>query len=427
MSFDRTILKTVLLDNQKDIEMYKLTSRTYDLDVFPMQVFVGVRRSGKSYLLFQRIRELLSSGHTWSEMLYIDFEDNRLSGFSSEDFNLLLECHAEMYGQRPILFLDEIQNVAGWEKFARNLADKKYEVYITGSNTKMLSKEIMSTLGGRYLPREVYPLSFKEYLEFKGTPYDQKSQLATESRGRILSDYAEYFRWGGLPEAIDLPVKRSYLTSVFQKIYLGDVVSRNGISNPKLLQLMIKKIAESVRQPISYNRIAKILSTVAGKVSVPTISSYVGYCEDAWLLLRLRNITSAFSEKESVCKYYFIDNGILSLMLVDSDTALLENLVAVCLFRKYGHDEDNQRVYFYNDKVEVDFYVPEEELAIQVSYNIEDAATLDREVSALSVLPKVHPCSRRIVITYDQERIIEDEYGTIEVVPCWKWMLDNIN
>ena len=114
-------------------------------------------------------------------------------------------------------------------------------------------------------------------------------------------------------------------------------------------------------------------------------------------------------------------------MLVDSDTALLENLVAVCLFRKYGHDEDNQRVYFYNDKVEVDFYVPEEELAIQVSYNIEDAATLDREVSALSVLPKVHPCSRRIVITYDQERIIEDEYGTIEVVPCWKWMLDNIN
>ena len=108
---------------------------------------------------------------------------------------------------------------------------------------------------------------------------------------------------------------------------------------------MVKKMAESVMQPVSYNRISKILSNVAGKISVPTVSNYIGYAEDAWLLLRLRNIASAFAEKESVCKYYFIDNGLLSLQLFNSETILLENIVALSLFRQYGHDEDNERVF----------------------------------------------------------------------------------
>lgn len=424
MTVARNTLREVLLDNQKDVERYDIFPRNYDLDSFPLQVFVGVRRAGKSFILFQKIQQLLRSGHGWEDMLYLDFEDTRLDGFSAGDFNLILECHQEMYGKRPMLFLDEIQNVEGWQKFARNLADKKYNVFITGSNARMLSKEIMASLGGRYLPVEVYPFSFREYLGFLQVPFDELALSATESRARFMKAYREYLTWGGLPESVNLPVKRSYLSSVYQKIYLGDIVQRNGISNPKLLRLLIKKIAESVMQPISYTRLSKILSSVAGRISVPTVSNYVGFSEDAWLLLRLRNIASAFAEKESLCKYYFIDNGLLSLQLLNIDTMLLENAVALSLFRKYGHDPDNERVYFYNANVEVDFYVPEDELAIQVSYSLTDEQTKAREVSALSKLPNVHPCRRRVIVTNDEEASITDKHGAIEVIPCWKWMLE---
>jgi hypothetical protein len=424
MAIARNVLKQVLLDNQKDVEKYEIFVRDYDLDSFPLMVFVGVRRSGKSFLLYQKIRQLLAEGHQWDEMLYLDFEDSRLDGFTADDFNLILECHQEMYGKRPMLFLDEIQNVDGWQKFARNLADRKYSAFITGSNAKMLSKEIMSALGGRYLPVEVYPLSFREYLICTDIKFDELSLTATESKARFMKAYNEYFAWGGLPEAVNLPVKRNYLSSVFQKIYLGDIVQRNNISNPRLLQLMVKKLAEGVMQPVSYTRISKILSSVAGKISVPTVSGYLQYSEDAWLLLRLRNIASSFAERESNCKYYFIDNGLLSLQLMNSETILLENIVALSLFRKYGHDNDNERVYFYNENVEVDFYVPEDELAIQVSYSITDANTLSREAGALQKLPNVRPCRHRVIITYDEESTLTDNYGNIEVIPCWKWMLE---
>ena len=423
MAIVRNILHQVLLDNQKDIEQYEIFQRNYDLDSFPLQVFVGVRRSGKSFLLFQKIRQMLADGHGWEDMLYLDFEDRRLEGFTADDFNLILECHQEMYGKRPMLFLDEIQNIDGWQKFARNLADKKYSVFVTGSNAKMLSKEIIAALGGRYIPVEVYPFCFTEYLDYLGIPHNGLALDATESKARFMKAYSDYLAWGGLPESVNLPVKRSYLSCVFQKIYLGDIAQRNNVSNPKLLQLLTKKIAESVMQPISYNRMSKILSSVAGKVSVPTISSYVCYAEDAWLILRLRNIASAFAEKETVCKYYYIDNGLLSIQLLNIDTLLIENVVALSLFRKYGHDLDNERVYFYNANVEVDFYVPEEELAVQASYSLADETTRKREVDALSKLPNVHPCKRRVIVTYDEEDTITDKHGIIEIVPCWKWLL----
>ena len=368
---------------------------------------------------------MLSEGHTWDEILYLNFEDERLDSLDINDMDSILECHMEMGGvAKPALFLDEIQNIDGWEKFARRVSDSKYMVWITGSNAKMLSKEMMSTLGGRYIPIEIYPFSFAEYLRWAGIPYDEKSLLGTSARVNLKKAYEEYVKWGGLPESLGLSVKRNYISSVYQKIYLGDICTRNKISNPNLLRLLIKKIAEGVKQPVSYTRLSQVLSSVGGKITVPTTSSYISYSEDAWLLLRLHNISSSFSEKETNCKYYFVDNGILSILLVDPATTLMENLVALQLFRIYGHDQDNERVYFYNSNVEVDFYVPEDELAIQVSYSISrDIDTREREVGALQKLPKALACKRRIILTYDEQQIIEDEYGKIELIPCWKWML----
>ena len=165
------------------------------------------------------------------------------------------------------------------------------------------------------------------------------------------------------------------------------------------------------------------MSSVGGKLSLATTIKYVDYCEEAWLLLRLRNYATSLTERESNCKYYFIDSGILGLFLIDKETMLLENLVALHLFRSYSHDPDNERVFFYNDKYEVDFYIPDEELAIQVSYSLHDEETQKREVEALQKLPKRLSCKRRIIVTFDEEETITDSFGTIEVIPAWKWLM----
>jgi len=421
---DKQVLKQVILENQQEIASRPLFNRQYVMEETMNYVFIGVRRAGKSYALYQRIQQLIAAGHNVDEILYLDFEDNRLEHFVSSDFQLLLEAYAELFDHKPMLFLDEVQNIDGWEKFARRMADSKHTIYITGSNAKMLSSEFMTTLGGRFLEKDVYPFSFREVLEFAKVPYHEHNLLTTKGRANVIKAFKEYLTWGGLPESISQQNKRDYISSTYQKIYLGDIAARNKINNIAALRLMVKKIADSVRQPISYNRLANILSTISGKVTVPTIVSYVGYCEDAWLLLRLRNLAVALSEKESICKYYFVDNGILNLFLIGGETALLENLVAMQLFRIFGHDRENDTVYFYSsDGYEVDFYVPEQKWAIQVCYSLSDGDTRKREVGALSKLPKVIECERRTIFTFDEEESIEDEYGRIEVVPAWKWLL----
>ena len=423
-TMDKQILKQILRDNQQEIERYVVEPRDIKLGDFPCRVLVGVRRAGKSYMLYHVIQQLLAQGHKWDEMLYLSFEDERLENFDTDDFNRLLECHQEMYGKRPMLFLDEIQNVDCWHKFARRMADSQYTIFITGSNAKMLSGEINTTLGGRFLIAEVYPYSFKEYLAVHQVPTAELDTLSTEGRAKVIRCFDEYLHDGGLPAAALLPAKRNYLSSVYQKIYMGDIIARNKITNVSGIRILVRKMAESVCRPISYNRINNLLSSVGGKLSLVTTIKYVEYCEDAWLLLRLRNYSSALADKESNCKYYFIDTGILGLFLIDKDAMQLENLVALQLFRIYGHDPENERVFFYNDSFEVDFYVPEAELAIQVSYSLRNEDTRKRETEALQKLPRRLPCSRRIILTYDEEETITDQHGIIEVIPTWKWLLN---
>ena len=322
-----------------------------------------------------------------------------------------------------MMFLDEIQNIEGWHKFARRMADSKYTIFITGSNAKMLSGEINTTLGGRFLIAEVYPYSFKEFLSVHQVSINELDLLSTEGRAAAVRNFDEYLHYGGLPAAALLPAKRNYLSSVYQKIYLGDIIARNKITNVAGIRVLIRKMAESVCRAISYNRINNLLSSVGGKLSLATTIKYVEYSENAWLLLRLKNYATSLADKESNCKYYFIDNGILGLFLIDKDTMLLENLVALQLFRLYGHDMDNERVFFYQDSYEVDFYVPEDELAIQVSFSLRDEDTRKREADALQKLAKRLPCKRRLILTYDEETIINDQHGVIQVMPVWKWLL----
>lgn len=423
---DKVLLKQIMLDQKNSLQSYEIEPRAYTIDPQLNYVFVGVRRAGKSYMLYHVIQQLVANGHSWDEVLYMNFEDERLENFTIADFAALIECHQELYGvEQPMVFLDEMQNIIGWEKFARRLADSKARIMLTGSNAKMLSREIMSTLGGRFVPMDIYPYSFEEMLNVLNIRHDEQSMLQTNLRSAIIRQFTEYLHWGGMPETAHAQQKRQYLSSVYQKIYLNDIAARNKISNLPALRLLVKKVAESLKRPISYNRLSNIVSTINGKISVPTIQSYISAVEDAWLLLRLRNIAANVTEKESVCKYYFVDNGFLNLFLFDGETALLENQVALELFRRYGHDLENDTIYFFHSGVEVDFYIPSEEWAIQVSYSLDEEQTLKREKDGLAKIANVLPCRRRTIITYDTTDTLHDEHGEIDILPCWKWLLNS--
>ena len=416
---DKQLLKSVMLDNQKEVQRYEVFKRDFHFEDFGNYVLIGIRRAGKSFLIYQRIQQLLTEGVGWDSMLYINFEDERLDGLQVSELNLIIEAHLEMYGKRPILFLDEIQNIEGWEKFARRLADEKYKVYITGSNAKMLSSEIATTLGGRFLIQNVYPFSFREYL--KANSITVEPVWYFKNRTEIVRAFSAYFYFGGLPELelIEEIEKRQWLSSLFNKIFFGDLITRYSIRNDLAMKVLIRKLAESVKQPSSFNRLSNIVSSTGVKVTTDTVIDYLEFLQATWLIFSIENYASKLVEKVSNQKYYFIDNGLLNLFLIDPVTSLLENLVAVSLKKKY---EDE--LYFYHQNIEVDFYIPTKKLAVQVSYSLKEEATRKREITALLKIAKIMDVDKLLIITYDEEEIIMEDGKEIAVVPIWKWLLE---
>lgn len=416
---DKNVIKQIILNQQDFIGRIKLQSRDVCFEENANYVLVGIRRAGKSYMLYQHIQHLVANGHSIEEMLFINFEDERISDIRKEDLYLVLEAYRELFAFQPIVFLDEIQNVEGWEHFARRLADEKYRVFITGSNAHMLSREISSTLGGRYLTKEIRPFSFSEYLEYHNIHLPQHWELSP-IRADVVRLFSDYFYYGGLSEVFDIQDKKSWLQSLYQKILYSDIVMRKGVRNERSLRLLIRKLADSVMQPTAIKRLQDILQGDGTKITRDTIGSYLDYLHESYLTFGISSFTDSVSQRESIKKRYFYDNGILNLFLFLPETKLLENLVAIKLYNKYGDD-----LYYYNKNVEVDFCVPNDGLLIQASYRMIDEATRNREIGALQKLSKFIKPQRCIIVTYDQEEIIQsnDLDVQIEVIPAYKFML----
>lgn len=416
---DKNVIKQIILNQQDFIGRIKLQSRNVCFEENANYVLVGIRRAGKSYMLYQHIQHLVANGHSIEEMLFINFEDERISDIRKEDLYLVLEAYRELFAFQPIIFLDEIQNVEGWEHFARRLADEKYRVFITGSNAHMLSREISSTLGGRYLTKEIRPFSFSEYLEYHNIHLLQHWELSP-IRADVVRLFSDYFYYGGLSEVFDIQDKKSWLQSLYQKILYSDIVMRKGVRNERSLRLLIRKLADSVMQPTAIKRLQDILQGDGTKITRDTIGSYLDYLHESYLTFGISSFTDSISQRESIKKRYFYDNGILNLFLFLPETKLLENLVAIKLYNKYGDD-----LYYYNKNVEVDFCIPNDGLLIQASYRMIDEATRNREIGALQKLSKFIKPQRCIIVTYDQEEIVQsnDLDVQIEVIPAYKFML----
>ena len=419
---NRDTLKQIMIDQKETYLNNTIITRQYLLEENVNYCFVGIRRTGKSYLMYQQIKQLESKGVPLSQIVYVNFEDERLLEIKVTDLNTILEIGLEMSGSanKPYLFLDEIPNINGWEKFVRRIADMKYRINITGSNCKMLSSEIASTLGGRFIIMNVYPYSFTEYLTANHREKNYLDVISTQDRADVLSLYNEYVTFGAFPELVDIKNKRAFLSSIYQTIYLGDIITRNKISNDFAIKLILKKIAESVTKPLSFSRLTNILKSTGMAIGKQTVINYVGYMTDSYLLFTLQNYAAKLVDKETSPKYYFMDTALLGLMLLDSKSAQLENLVAIELIRRYGVEN----VFFFENNVEIDFYIPSESLAIQVSLQVlDDIDTKERETRAFAKLNNFIPDSKCILITNSEETNLEYDGIDIEVIPIWKWLL----
>lgn len=421
---NHSILKEIIYDNHRIIRNFSIVERDYELNEEANYVLVGLRRAGKSTMLYKKALQLIDAGADWEQIIYINFEDERISDFTLNDFNDIVQTAGELTTKKPYYFLDEIQIVDGWELFARRLADSKERVFITGSNAKMLSNEIEAKLGGRFLSKRIMTYSFEEYLDARTISHDEASIYTSALNGQLRNAAREYMYEGGFPEAISFRDKRTYIENVYNKVLLGDIAARNGIRNIQALRIMMKKIAETITSEISYTKLTNIVNSIGIKLSKDSLINYIGYTEDAYLLFRVHNYIAKFSDKESTPRFYYYDNGLLNLFLINKDSLLLENTVATHLKRNFNDD-----VYYFKSTqtgIDVDFYLPTNACAIQVTYTL-NSLDYEREIKSLVALAndsKIETSRLMIVTLEDDEHTIQEGDVEIEVVPLYKFLLE---
>ena len=409
-------LKRVLVENAELAEDAVVVTRPLALEDHASYVFTGPRRAGKSYLMVQVIKGILAAGGSRKDYLYVRFEDERLYPMTAQDLDGVLDAHGELYGDvRPTVFLDEIQEVPGWERFVRRLVDAKYRVFVTGSNATMLSRDVAAALGGRFVDRRVLPYSFAEYLTACGvsvTPDDWYGRR----RATLAHHFDTWFRWGGFPESLAFDNRRVWLDTLYQRIFYGDIVVRHGIRNGRALRLLVRKLAQSVTDPISLTRMKNTLSSTGTAISTSTVGDYLGYLEESYMTFSSENMLKTLSERSGAKKYYFVDNGLLTLFRPDNRAQLLENVVAVELLRR-GH-----RLAFAQDGPEVDFYVEETDTLVQVCASLADPQTEHREMTSLAKIDNRVGATNLTIVTMDEKRSIDLGGKTVAVVPVMDWI-----
>ncbi len=408
-------LKKVILEYQDFLKEIKVQKRDYSIDPNANYVITGVRRAGKTWFLFQIIKEHYKNNY--ENILYVNFEDDRFIDFRVGDFDKLLDTYYELYpNNKPILFLDEVQNIDGWQKFCRRVADQKYRIYITGSNAKMLSSDIATTLGGRFMQLEISPLSFTEYLRFKGISIS-KNDIFSKKINLIKKLFSEYFLYGGFPEILNIKNKREYLHSIFTTVLYNDIIVKSKIRDTQGIRLLIKKLAESTNDELSYNRMRNLLNAAGAKVGTSTIISWLDSLKDSFLITEIRNMNYRFSEREAKKKYYFIDNGLLFALGEQSGSKLLETLAYHVIKKQY-----DEIMFFKSPNSEVDFVIPEKAL-FQVSMELNNETTKNREFKSILKAGKYMNINNLTIITYELEDRIKRGEQTISIIPIWKLII----
>lgn len=409
-----------------------LTVRDCDLGLVQGKALalIGMRRVGKTYLCYQRIKALLADGIDRNRILYLNFEDDRLFGFELSDCQTILDVfyrgQPEKKSEHCYFFFDAIQNVPNWERFIRRLIDtEQVSVYVTGSSAKLLSAEIATGLRGRSLDREVFPFSFKEYLCAHSVSVNL-SRVGAQTRLK-LNQYAEaYCRRGGLPEIqMHSPIRANEIAqSYVDAVVLRDVVERHGVSNIVALRALLYYVLRNPTTKLSVNKLYLDFKSRGLRVAKDDVYTFIRHLTDSYLFFQLPIWTRSEKKRQvNPKKMYVIDNGILhaySSQSTENNGAFLENLVFMTLRRK-GHE-----LGYYATKRghEVDFVYQRDDttVLIQVSWSLKNESTRQRELRALEEASKEFKQTQNIIVTLDEEWISDD--GEIQVLPLWKFLLE---
>ena len=389
-------------------------------------VIIGPRRSGKTYSMFQAIKKIMDSGTNKRCVLYVNFEDSRLSSASIEDLNNMLEVFFEIYPEnkqrKTWFFLDEIQLIEKWESFVRRLLDhENVQVFVTGSSSKMMSKEIATSLRGRSLTYRIFPFSFKEFLA--ANKVNIGKYLSSVERIKIINGLREYMEYGGYPESVIYKQERErILREIIDVTIYRDVVERHNVKNLKVLRIFFVALFNS--EMFSVHKFFNFLKSQGMKLSKNTLYTYFEYLRDSLIVYPLRKFAYSYKDVEgSISKIYFVDNGLLHSQGIKDQGRLMENLVFSDLQKKW---EENLFYYRSPDGKEVDFVLKEGrkiEQLIQVCYDIENYVTKEREIKGLFKASRELKCNNLLVITWDYEAEETIDNQKIFYQPLWKWLL----
>jgi hypothetical protein len=396
-------------------------------------VCIGVRRSGKSTYLFQIIQRLKDSGVPRENILYLNFFDDRLHNLRQNNLGLITEAYYSLYPEKKnaetvYCFFDEIQAVPGWEPFVdRLMRTEKCEVYLAGSSAQMLSKEIATQMRGRALSWEMFPFSFREFLDWKGI--DSASTLSTKKRLVVQKAFEEYWDTGGFPEVAglsrDLQIKIHQ--EYFHAILFRDLVERHDVSHPKAVTDLAHWLADNTASMYSVNSLTRYLKSLGHKAPKSVVSNYLEWFEDAYFLFTVRIFDASLARSNTnPKKVYCVDHALVtsvsSGILVNSGH-LLENLVFTALRRLHP------KIYYYKTKTgrEVDFIVPLRKrvrMLIQVCESLAEPQTRKRETAALAEAMTELNLKSGTIVTRGEDEQIDAGGGAINVVPIWRFLLD---
>lgn len=424
---DFRMIKDIIFQHKKEKEDFlaknyvqreKLDSAQKFLETDLVKVITGPRRAGKS--VFSTI--LLKD----KNFAYLNFDDENL--LKVGNYDEILEGIFAVYGQPGFFLFDEIQNLKNWEIFVNKLHRRGYNLVLTGSNSKLLSKELASALTGRHISIEIYPFSFREFLKAKNFEPKEREESLPEVRGTIFNYLNEYLRSGGFPEIVVKNLEpKTYLSTLFDSILLNDVVKRYKVRFSQKIYDLAVYLISNFSGEFSFNKLKNILDFN----SVNTLQNYLRYLQEAYLVFFVNRFSYKVKEQiKTPKKIYLVDNGLIagkSLQFSPDYGRLMENLVFGELLRR-GY-QPNKSIFFYKtrNKKEVDFVLKEGfkvRVLIQVCYQIADLEVEKRETKALLEAGEELNCNNFLIITWDVQKDEEIKGNKINFIPLWKWLLD---
>lgn len=423
-------IKKVILKYKSLIpnKIFERDLKIYTAKFDKANVIVGPRRAGKTFFLYSVLKKQKSK-----DPVFINFEDNLLGDLTQEELNKILECSKDLFDKELIFFFDELQEITNWDKFIVSLLNQHFQVYITGSNSKMLSKEISTSLRGKSLPYLLLPFSFKEYLRIKNIQIKKNFEY-TDEIFKIKRMFREYMKFGGFPEVTltpSIPLKNKLVNNYFDSVLYKDLVDRLKLKNIKLVEITMKYVLNLYSNTFSVSAFEKYLKSNKIPYSLEDLYNIIKAIQDVFMVSYVKEYSKSFKKSEySKSKVYLFDTGYIHFLSYESNDfgRILENMVFIELFRKQGDIENKNIFYYKSDKdQECDFVISRrgkvEEL-IQVTYELNEKNE-QREIKGLLEAMNFFKLKKGLILTYDQEKEITEQDKKIFIKPIWKWFLQD--